>query len=537
MCFLDVYMIKKKVVKCLFFLCLSLFSSSVSAQSSVLEQIKEMDLQELLRVYSSLPQYGVKTQELPSVSTYAMMRSVGHTATERVRIPDLSPQDGEVKWYYIKNVETGEYLHYEGGNSPLKTVKIPDAASKFYLRKHGLPLSSGGGSLHNYCSNGKILESVSSNSWIEVTGRLQAPIDPIVRFIPADNGYGCYIVDDFIDEKKECWHYDVATGNVVVGEKDEYSVWTIEALPETPVVSTEADSVWYVVKNVNTGRYLHYEGALSPMSLVKSPDPCSLFFVLDVDGDAGEEVELHNYEAGELSYSGANQWSTVSAPIQFVRNGVTDQFFIKENGGATVWYENSGILAMGASGSNSLWEFEKIADFKEIFGFCYNGEEYNKVINRVYESLNSEEEGLAQSCYELIKGILTLLVMGNNTFTTPEVVVTTKESFDDIPAAAGIPEISADAYDDLKIYNVSYIDDETGETLMRGLSTNSSSLLINNVDYSHTNVWQMQGRFVDLSSDILSDISSINDAVYSIKLYNTVTGKYITAPVEGEGGE
>ena len=195
-------------------------------------------MQELLRVYSSLPQYGVKTQEQPGVSTYALKRSVGHTATERVRIPDLSKKE-DPKYYYIKNVKTGLYLHYEGDNAAIGLVDTPDDYSKFYLEKHGLLLTIGGGSLHNSV-NGKLFAGPYNNVWVDPKTGLEGLSNPSpsVTFYPTLEGTGCYITDDFIEDEEGVVDFDLASnmfvvnkswrvenGTVVVGECDEYAVW------------------------------------------------------------------------------------------------------------------------------------------------------------------------------------------------------------------------------------------------------------------------------------------------------------------------
>lgn len=521
---------KKFVKSVLVFCCLMLPFSSAFAQSSILDSLKNVDVQELLRTYSSLNIPNVQS----GVQSYARMRSTVHAETERVRIPDLSAYNGgdlakEPKYYYIKNVGANMYLR-KGDVAALEMILEPDDASKFFVQKHGLGLSTGNGSLHNFVCE-EVFQSVLTNSWVKVTNGWKDDdiLDPIVSFIPTEDGTGCYIVDEFIEDKGQVWCYDEETGAIVAGEKDdEYAVWVVEALPETPVVSTiGVDTVWYVVKNVDTGRYLHYEGTSGPMSLVKSPDPCSLFFVLDVDGVAGEEVELHNYEAGELTYSGANQWSTMSAPIQFVRSGTTDQFFIKENSGATVWNENSGTLAMGEAGVNSLWEFEKITDFKELFGLCYNGEQYNNIYNNLREYANSDNVNITQFyAMTLVSLICVLSTSANNVgIGKAEELKVALGTYDEAVKEA----IPSDSFDDLKVYNVSYTDETTGDILIRSLSTNSSSLLINSVDYSHTNTWKILTTIENLDVDNI--FGDNNDAVgYSVRLYNIVTKKYVTAP-------
>ena len=523
----------KKFVKSLLFLCLSLFFSSVSAQSSVLEQIKEMDLQELLRVYSSLPQYGMKTQEQPSVSTYAMMRSVGHTATERVRIPDLSKKE-DPKYYYIKNVKTGLYLHYEGGNA-IGLVDTPDENSKFYLQKHGLALSTGGGSLHNSV-DGKLYTGPLNNSWIYDKGNSLEELSnpsPAVNFYPTPEGTGCYITDDFIEDEEGVVDFDLASnmfvvnkswrvenGAVVVGACDEYAIWVVEPLPSQPEISSIDAPTWYVVKNVNTGMYLHYQGENAPMSLVTSPDPCSLFFATASSGG----IEIHNYVAGDLLYSDVNQWTSTATPVQFVP--ITPyHFFVSVSGdeeGNDIWYhnENDGILATGSFGENSLWEFEEISNLKEIFGYSLNGENTQNAYKKYYELLNNMENLNPFEAYVQVLECLVDVLIGSVGYVekeTLEEIEVVEEEIDKI-----IEALPKNINGDAKIYNVSYSDNEGG-TLLKSLSTNSSSLLVNDADHSHTNVWQVLTSNLDINSGI------------SIKLYNTVTKKYVSSPSYSNG--
>ena len=99
----------KKFIKYLLFFCLMFFSPGIFAQSSILEKIKDMNLQELLRVYPPLAKYDVQDEAVKVTESYVRARSNTQSATERVRIPDLS-KGADIKYYYIKNVKTGKYL-------------------------------------------------------------------------------------------------------------------------------------------------------------------------------------------------------------------------------------------------------------------------------------------------------------------------------------------------------------------------------------------------------------------------------------------
>ena len=256
------------------------------------------------------------------------------------------------------------------------------------------------------------------------------------------------------------------------------------------------------------------------MSLVTSPDPCSLFFATASSGG----IEIHNYVAGDLLYSGVNQWTSTATPVQFVPE-TSYHFFVSVSGdkdGNDIWYhnENDGILATGGFGENSLWEFERISNLKEIFGYSLNGENTQNAYKKYYELLNNVENLNPFEAYVQVLECLVDVLIGSVGYVekeTLEEIEVVEEEIDKI-----IEALPKNINGDAKIYNVSYSDNEGG-TLLKSLSTNSSSLLVNDADNSHTNVWQVLTSNLDLNSG------------FSIKLYNTVTKKYVSSPSYSNG--
>ena len=242
----------KKFVKYLFSLYLVMSFSGAFAQSSILEMIKDVDLQEILRTYPSLTKHDAQEEVRAMAKSSARANSNVHAATERVRVPDLSKKE-DPKYYYIKNVKTGLYLSYEGDGLPIGLVETPQENSKFYFQKHGLALSTGGGSLHNGV-DGKLYTGPLNDSWVYDNGssleELSHP-SPDVTFYPTLYGTGCYITDSFIEDEEGVVNFDfernafvvnkswrVENNAVVIGECDEYAVWVAEPLPSQPEVSS-----------------------------------------------------------------------------------------------------------------------------------------------------------------------------------------------------------------------------------------------------------------------------------------------------------
>ena len=516
-------MIMKKVVRFLLFLCLGTFFLSASAQSTLSELLGREDVMELLRMYSSSQDYGSYPM------TYGRMRSSTHDiATERARIPDLSTRSNP-KYYYIKNAATGEYLSYDGANADLRMIKVPNDSAKFFFEVSESWTRGEAGRMYSPLAKGNSTSSSLSDcvpywgpgtrlwsgpywsgSILNSTAQYHTP--PSWTFFQTEDRRGCYI--SYNSGSETVWRYDQEQKKVVQGERDEYAVWIVEAVPSLPSTYT-----WYVVKNVKTGKYLHYEGASSAMSLVKSPDPCSLFSA----SSQGNGVVIRNHASGNLYFAGENVWSSYGQALKFVNSSENNyHFYISASGnknGSDIWYhdEETNTLKTGFYGDNSLWEFEKITNFKEIFGYCSNGEGWNELDLEAEKLLQSKEQ---LSFFELYTYTLAILAVSWNMDEAEVTYDQARNAVVELKTTINTIEAQYGSSEDLIIRNIGH------DGAIRNLATNSSSLIFNDADYLHTNAWKM---FVD--GDLLNGEGDIR-----MMLYNTVTKKYVAAPQDDENG-
>ena len=485
----------KKFVKFFLFMCLGTFFMSASAQTTVSELVKDVDMQELLSWYAQ----SQHRDEQPVV--YSRMRSStpsAHSlATERARIPDLSTS-GNPKYYYIKNAATGEYLSY-GQDADVRMTKTPNDSAKFFYGEVEWNSRGDGGHICNYYNKSPYW-GLGSKKWGTYLTQT-----PIWYFQQAENKSGCYISSG---NGVNVWRYDPEQKKLVYGERDEYAVWVVEAVPSLP--STYS---WYVVKNVTTGKYLHYEGASSAMSLVKSPDPCSLFSA----SYQGDGVIVRNHASGNLVYASERAWSTSGTSLKFINSGANDyHFYISASGnkdGGDVWYhdETTNTLEVGSYGDNSLWEFERITNFKEIFGYCSNGEDWNE-LNLEYEKLVESKE--KWGFFEIYAYTLAFAAASWNMDDSDLTYDEARNVVTELKTLLYTIDVQYGSGEDVMIRNIGH------DNVKRNLATNSSSLIFNDAEYSHTNVWQMI---------VVGDLLNANGSI-KLMLYNTVAKMYVAAP-------
>lgn len=469
--------------------------------------------------------YFAKNAKNKSKAKSVASRSAEIPFTERVRIPDVTTNK---KRYYIRNVKTGKYLHYAGKESTLNTVDVPDADAAFYFDNRTL-FESGSG-MHMYSSadlcfygpegyNNTLLwgatpQKIASNPGVS---------DVTFYFIVSEDNSGFYISNS---EAETAWTYD-EDGNIVNGGFDENALWKCEALPVEPSLSTSADTVWYVVKNVENGKYLHYEGSNVAMNTVTAPDSCSLFYALLTE----DGVELHNYTAGELVCQGTDGWGKTGSNfnIEPIEDGGL-QYYISVSGDKSandIWFvDNNGLLQSGAYGENSsLWEFEEITNFKEIFGLASNG---------VYDYSGKIEEALLDAAEKIgATTEMSIYKYFSYVYAFFQGIAFDKAflaDFDDVAKCKEMNEnivkmfshvLLYDINEDITIHNIGYVGAD-GEVIKNTLATNSTLLEINNAPNAHTNVWEY----------ILSvDNGNLNKMVF----YNKAIGKYLGKPVDEDG--
>ena len=516
---------------------------------------------ELLNYCNSVMAQAGAKEETPAVFNMRAVQNSAHDAfVNRVRIPDLSKMSGRKKYYYLRNVKTGEYLHYVGKNSPLVTTKEPNDSSKFYFVNQGLL----GGSDYEFVSpySGEdVFFGPEKNYWSHYDG-FNTWNHPKFNFNTLEDGSGFFISDKAVSASLSTdfgnvWTYDPETGNIVVSDEvDEYAVWVIETFYEAPSSSTSSDTIWYVVRNVENGKYLHYNGADAAMTTVKSPDTCSLFYGL-YDGTG---IKMGNYSAGDaLSCVDTDTWSADGANFNFMSDD-NEKFYISQSGdkvnGKDIWtydFASGTVVASSYAGNNSLWQFERITNFKEIFGRSGSNAsaDMNKLLNDCLEILNSGKMSQTELYKALIAGVVYVFYGAGSVFEDINQIASIQKMIDQF---VDVMDDSEGLLDDMSLFNLDYaeIDYETGTTKVKGLATNTTSLIVNDMtivadsanesilklakkaDQVHTNMWKFYVKGLELSLD--DNLSLSSDDVHSV-FYNTATRMYVTAPYENEKGE
>lgn len=513
--------------------------SNVEAQTSnnFLEEIKKVNLLEgdVLKKLSELSMNlnGKAKPMAKSKAKAAELRASEVPFTERVRIPEAS-RGG--KYWYLRNVATGEYMHYEGTTSALKTVEIPDVAAQFYFVNRTLSSAGNGVTFFNKActytnkaSRTYFFYGPQYNIWnnpsdglVDATGNYRT----FYFHVAEVNGKrGFYISDNSTAGAGNVWRYDPDDKIIKIGNIDEYALWECEALPVEPSLSTSADTVWYVVKNVENGKYLHYEGSNVAMNTVTAPDSCSLFYALLTD----DGVELHNYTAGELVCQGTDSWGKTGSNfnIKPIEDGGL-QYYISVSGDKTandIWFvDNNGMLQSGAYGENSLWEFEKITNFKEIFGLSSNGNLVQLFTSAVTDAANKLYGSQSCSAY---KGYSVILAAVIGAFSDKAYIEDFSTIQSELSKYTNLLKFFSyinfvEVNEDIKIYNIGHVD-TSGDTIVNAMTTNSTLLEVNNAENAHTNVWQMT----------FYDITSSNPRLV---MYNRAVNKYLGKPSVGDNG-
>ena len=289
---------------------------------------------------------------------------------------------------------------------------------------------------------------------------------------------------------------------------------TLTAVAQAPTYSkvyndkkTERENAkWYTIKNAKTGEYLRYEGfkfsmTTSPMKVdgVYALDTCAMFYVT---GDANAAY-IHNYAAGTQRLCVApNRWDESGTAFQI--KTTTGGVFISQSGNTAAsdafhYNESTGKVDLYlGSDPGSVWVFEPITDFAEIMGL-------NKLVDEAYEAVNSSDiwgggfwSGLGK-LYETWRDKATLkdgwggvLGFGKIDPITGKTHSTLASTLSDINTAQDILNKYSQGYQTIFKYAELYNEDFSDGENKRWLSTNSTSLTINGIQTTHTNVWYIQ---------------------------------------------
>lgn len=525
-----------------------------------------------------IKKHGVKKEETPATFSLRSVQPCDHDRfVNRVRLPDLSISENtsSIKYYHIKNVKTGQYLHMVDKNSPLVTVAEEELTSNsmFYFYNRGL-LGGINYEVLNCNSGGDVFYGPAKNKWGLESGYILASNShPKFYFNVLEDGSGFYISD--VEQKKfgsggenlgDVWTcvpltYDPETGDTLTyeltysDEIDEYAVWVIEPFYATSLnISNASDTTWYVVRNIDNGQYLHYNGADQAMSTVVAPDTCSLFYGLS-NGTFG------NYAAGnDLLCAGVDSWNSTGLPfyIDYAAGTGGTEFYITEYDKKAYWtVDGNGTVGVSPTiGNNSKWQFEKIVNFKEIFGM--GGNWANVMVSDLLFDclgvLDSEKLTQTQIYTSFIGVIASMLYGAGSNFDDINQVVQIQNM---LSTFGEVVQTSDKLLKEMSLFNADYIDvnELTGQMTVKGLATNTTSLIVNDMslvaesadesylslakkaDQRHTNMWQFYIKGFDIEVDSLTlDVALVSDDVYSV-FYNTATRMYVSAPYLNEKGE
>ena len=493
-----------------------MFLSNAEAQTtySIMEEIKTTNLfdSDILTKLSELS--GYLNSPVKSRANAAGHSSEETQFTERVRIPDLS-DDNKSKLYRLRHVGTGEFLCYDKNDKKFKTTENAyGTESQFYFRNNSYENGAYSVAFFNVRAGVNKLKGLGN--------------DTFLYFNVAENNSGFYITEDNDIQGDSCWRYNPESKEIVIDGEYERAVWECIALPSIPQLSTAAvDTLWYVVKNVANDRYLHYNGADQPMNTVIAPDSCSLFYALPTDNG----IELYNYSAGELVCEDVDRWGSTgtSFSIQASEDGSL-QYFISQSGDRAaedIWYvDENGILQSGAYGEeSSLWEFENITNFKEIFGLSSNGtvdtNEYLSLVLKVFNDLGYTESISTYKYALVLYSLFNVLVYYRPYLGTFDAVKNYKTMYNRLFRLFSHMNLYS-LNEELIISNIGYVDSETGDVIKNTLATNSTLLEVNNAANAHTNVWQVT-------------ILKVGDDFSKVVWYNKAIGKYLGKPVDEDG--
>ena len=481
--------------------------------------------------------------------------------TERVRVPDVSNSDRvSPKYYYLKNVKTGKYLQFRDLNSPLGLADVPDAKCRFYFINQGL-----GGYMasfvNDYCNSDDVFYGPGKNYWSHGGLPLNNPrfafnvLEDNSGFFISNEEYSGFasVAEGGVPQYGEVWTYNPETGNIEIAHNrvNDYAVWVAEPVYEIPSASNSSDTVWYVVRNVETGKFLHYEGPDAAMTTVTSPDTCSLFYGMS-DGRFG------NYTAGDgLSCAGIDAWDANGVPFE-IGNVYNNRFYISESGKGTYWSVNGNGVVYEADSYNSdksLWQFEPIINFSEIFGIGGNWEQgiSMDILEEVISILDSGKMTPTEY-YSSVISILVVALVGNSYLDDIGAVKEREELFGML---RNVVVNSEEILDDMSIFNADYLEEdaETGRIKIKGLATNTTSLIVNDMtivvdsadesvlklarkaDQRHTNIWKfyMKGIYMTQPDGSLS--LDVEEEDIWLVFYNTATRMYLSAPFYDENGE
>lgn len=298
------------------------------------------------------------------------------------------------------------------------------------------------------------------------------------------------------------------------------------------------NATWYVIRNVETGKFLKYVGSKFNMTLTEGTisddgkttaglDSDNMFYFTGLNGSKDETDPLYikNYSSGtSLVCAGPDKW-----------NETGETFYIneKEQGDGKYYISHSGNAAASdalhynpttakidyflGSDNNSLWEFIQIKDFATIMGLTQLIDDAWNAVDATEGWGNGFWSGITGGYYkENLKngtgGLAGILYWG--TSINERNHGSLSQTVNDITEANDILKKYKEGYQ--AIINFAEIQNYRDQS--KYLSTNSTSLTVNGVQTTHTNVWKL----VNVEGEFFS-------------IYNEASNAYVAAPKSADG--
>ena len=304
----------------------------------------------------------------------------------------------------------------------------------------------------------------------------------------------------------------------------------------------EDDATWYVIKNVETGKFLKYVGTQFAMQLTEGSfdgtnstglDTSHMFYVTG----SAKSAKIHNLAAGTaLLCAGPASWTQAGVAFNITATGKGGVYIslTGEAAASDAFHYNTSMNKVDYYLGNdeySEWQFIKINDFADIMGL-------NDLVDKTYEAVENSDiwgdgfwSGLGK-WFDTTSDKVTLKDGWDGIFGIGKVTPITEKDHStlgktrtDITTAQDILDKYTEGdggagYSTIFNYAEIFNGSDPNAANKKYLSKNQTSLIVNGVRETHTNVWQIQ-----------------NVEGEYFRFYNEASNMYIAAPESTAAGE
>ena len=276
----------------------------------------------------------------------------------------------------------------------------------------------------------------------------------------------------------------------------------------------ENNAIWYVVKNVKTGKFLKFVGTQFAMQLTegsfdgKNSEGLDTSHMFYVTGDS-TNAKIHNLAAGTaLLCAGPASWTQAGVAFNINKTG-NGGVFISLTGEAAAsdaFHYNTSMNKVDYYLGNddySEWQFIQIKDFADIMGL-------NELVDKAYVAVDNSDiwgdgfwSGLGK-WFDTTSDKVTLkdgwggfLGIGKVTPITEKDHSTLGNTRTDIETAQDILDEYTEGeggggYANLFKYAEIFNGSDPNTSNKKYLSKNQTSLIVNSVQTNHSNVWYVE---------------------------------------------